>query len=83
MRPRIISTQCRKLDVDRQSQSLIRLARRIGIGVEWAETTAMSWLVSHSREDVPCSCINVERELNRSIVNPGKCHDFILQRETH
>ncbi len=36
MRPRIISTQCRKLDVDRQSQSLIRLARRIGIGVEWS-----------------------------------------------
>src|SRR5438045_5259694 len=21
----------------------------------------------------PCSCINVERELNRSIVNPGRC----------
>ena len=31
----------------------------------------------------PFSCIKVERELHRSIVNPGKCHDFMLQRETH
>jgi len=34
-------------------------------------------------EEKPFSCINVERELHRSIVNPGKCHDFMLQRETH
>src|SRR6266516_601215 len=30
---------------------------------------------------LPFSCIKVERELHRSIVNPGKCHDFMLQRE--
>ena len=30
----------------------------------------------------PCSCINVEWELN-SIVNLGQCQDFMLQRETH
>src|SRR5436190_15709347 len=29
------------------------------------------------------SCINVERELHRSIVNPGQCQDFRLQRKTH
>src|SRR5439155_11070638 len=31
----------------------------------------------------PFSCINVERELHRSIVNPGHGHDFRLQRKTH
>ena len=30
----------------------------------------------------PFSCINVEGELHRSIVNPGKCRDFMLQRKT-
>ena len=25
----------------------------------------------------------VDRELQRSIVNPGKCYDFMLQRKTH
>ena len=32
------------------------------------------------RKSQPFSCINVERELHRSIVNPGQCHDFSLQR---
>jgi len=31
----------------------------------------------------PFSCIKVERELHKSIVNPGKCYDFMLQRKTH
>jgi len=34
------------------------------------------------RVSKPFSCINVERELHRSIVDPGKCHDFMLQRES-
>jgi len=31
----------------------------------------------------PFSCIYVARELHRSIVNPGQCHDLRLRRETH
>src|SRR6266550_4549498 len=30
----------------------------------------------------PFSCINVERGLHRSIVDPGQWHDFRLQRKT-
>src|SRR5205809_3053509 len=31
----------------------------------------------------PFSCINVEREVHRSIVKPGQRHHFMLRRETH
>src|SRR2546426_3094188 len=31
----------------------------------------------------PYRCINVERELHRSIVNPGQCHDFMFQGKAH
>src|SRR6266496_4001557 len=34
-------------------------------------------------ESLPFSCINVEREFHRSIVNPGQCHDFIFQGKAH
>src|SRR5882724_10086654 len=34
-------------------------------------------------EGTAFSCINVERELHRSIVNPGQRRDFRLQRKPH
>src|SRR6266511_2114789 len=44
-------------------------------------TAPVSGWVCMEWESLPFSCINVERELHRGIVNPGQCHDFMLQRK--
>src|SRR5216117_3336888 len=48
-----------------------------------SETAPVSGWVRMEWESLPFSCINVERELHRGIVNPSQCHDFMFQGKAH
>ena len=70
----------------RKSDGLLGQKRARSFVVEGARDANLGLpgsLLGIGSESLPFSCIKVERELHKSIVNPGKCYDFMLQRKTH